>query len=266
MIKITGLRIAALLAALILSGCRLPAGEPAEIEYAGLKCVVVEERNQAKIMKLFQQMQAEGAKEGYTPFIILRDEDKSGRSVLDEWLGFAEEDHGSLSEYTRQILNEYEDLDAEEYFESSAQYYLEQQQWEKGEGQLYVGDINAAVPDHELYIDYVEQIYIAKVPTVKPYEVLAYIPVGGFNDCPPTKYHLAVAKKWYEAYGAVPCAVSYDIVQYYLADPVTDDAALEELKREQYIYCYDIVDQGVGSLENLKRSLNGSSIWFFWWD
>lgn len=265
-----GLRLVALMTTLLLTGCKMAAGEPAaeelaEIEYAGLNCVVVEERNQTKIMKLFNHMQAEGIKEGYTPLIILRDQ-KSGRSVLDEWLGYAEEDHGSLSEYTKQILDEYKDMDAEQYFESSAEYYLEHLQWEGGEGQPYIADIEAAGPDHNLSINYAEHIYIAKVPTDKPYEVLAYLPIGGFNNCPPTKAHLAIAKKWYEKYGAVPCAVSHDIVQYYLADPVKDDAALEELKREQYIYCNDVVDQGVGSLENLKRSLDGSSIWFFWWD
>jgi len=251
----------------LLTGFKSAEIKRTEIEYAGLNCVVVEGKNAENIMELFQQMQAEGEREGYCPLIILRDEQTSGgRSVLDEWLEMQAEDYGSLTEYTQLLLSEYKDIEAEDYFDTKSELYLEYIQWENGEGQSYITGNPDVEPQNELYISYVEDIYIAKVPTDKPYEVLAYIPMGGYNDCPPTQEHMAIAKKWYEEYGAVPCAVSYDIVQYYLDIPVTEDAALEKLKKEQFIYCYDIVLQGVGSIENLMRSLDGSRFWFFWWD
>lgn len=252
-----------LLPVFLLTGCQPGETKREEIEYAGLPCVVVEDRASEKIMDLFRQMQTEGREEGYSPLIILRDEQTpGGRSVLDDWMEVQAEDHRSLPEYTEQLLMEYKGIDADEYFERMSDYYLEQVEWEAGDE---YGD-EVMEPDHELYTAYVEQIYIAKVPTDLPYEVLAYLPMGGYNDCPMPEEHLAIAKKWYEEYGAVPCAVSYDTVQYYLELPVTDEDALTELKREQFIYCYDIVTQGVGSLEYLKQSLDGSSIWFFWWD
>ena len=238
-----------------------------EIEYAGLNCVAVEDKNSVKIMKLFRQMQAEGEKAGYCPLIILRDEETQGdRSVLDEWLGIQSEDYNSLNDYTQFLLSEYKDIDVEEYFDSMSEFYLQQAQWEEGEGQPYLLEIEKAGPQNELSVSFIKDIYIAKVPTDNPYEVLAYIPMGGYNDCPSTDNHIAIAKKWYEEYGAVPCAVSYDTVQYYLAKPVTDDTSLEQLKKEHFIYCYDIVAQGVGSLEDLKRSNKGSRFWYFWWD
>jgi hypothetical protein len=47
--------------------------------------------------------------------------------------------------------------------------------------------------------------------------------------------------------------------------PATRDVAVE-LAREQYLYCNDIVDQGLGSLEALAASLMEANWWFFWWD
>ncbi len=274
MIKIVKLAVLAVMSIVIISGCKTDeAGAGNEVtqyaglEYAGLECVVVEEKDPDKIMKIFREMQAEGREMGYTPLIVLRDEwPGDERSVLDECLELSAEDYGSLEAYTTWLLDEYQTIDAENYFNENSKFYLEYAEWEQGAGMEYIGDLGEAESQDDLYISFIEDIYIAKVPTDKPYEVLAYIPIGGFNDCPANEDHLAIAKQWYEEYGAVPCAVSYDIVQYYLETPVTDEAALEKLKREQYIYCYDIVDQGVGSLENLARSLDGSKFWFFWWD
>jgi hypothetical protein len=47
--------------------------------------------------------------------------------------------------------------------------------------------------------------------------------------------------------------------------PATREEALE-LAREQYFYCNDIVDQGMGSYRRLAAGLMASDWWFFWWD
>jgi len=47
--------------------------------------------------------------------------------------------------------------------------------------------------------------------------------------------------------------------------PRTREAALE-LAREQYVYCSDIVDQGVQTLSALAAVLMESDWWYFWWD
>jgi hypothetical protein len=44
---------------------------------------------------------------------------------------------------------------------------------------------------------------------------------------------------------------------------------MEEARRlahEQFIYCADIVHQGVQTESNLAQTLLGSGNWFFWWD
>ena len=47
--------------------------------------------------------------------------------------------------------------------------------------------------------------------------------------------------------------------------PGTRDEALN-LAREQYAYCNDIVDQGVGTLSTLAAELTAHDWWYFWWD
>jgi Domain of unknown function (DUF4253) len=47
--------------------------------------------------------------------------------------------------------------------------------------------------------------------------------------------------------------------------PSTKEEALK-LAQEQYWFCYDIVEQGVGTIENLAGGLMASSVWYFWWD
>ena len=47
--------------------------------------------------------------------------------------------------------------------------------------------------------------------------------------------------------------------------PSTREEALI-LAQEQYWFCYDIVEQGVGTIENLAAGLMESSVWYFWWD
>ncbi len=38
-----------------------------------------------------------------------------------------------------------------------------------------------------------------------------------------------------------------------------------KLAREQYLYCGDIVSQGVGSIAGLAAILEVSTHWYFWW-
>ncbi len=47
--------------------------------------------------------------------------------------------------------------------------------------------------------------------------------------------------------------------------PATREQAFA-LAREQYFYCNDIIDQGMGSYRALAAGLMASDWWFFWWD
>ncbi len=110
------------------------------------------------------------------------------------------------------------------------------------------------------------EIILAKIPTANPWELAVWMPMGGFNDCPKPAEQMAVFRYWYEKYGAIPALVSYDIWEMELSKPPVTNEECEQLACEQYAFCYDIVDQGVGSIRALASELRHATTWYFWWD
>lgn len=108
-------------------------------------------------------------------------------------------------------------------------------------------------------------IYLAGIPTKNPWEILRWVPFGGWNECPMPAEMMAVLRYWHEKYGAVPACVGADTLELYVQHPVSAEQALE-LAKEQYAFCTDIVDQGVGSVGALAKQLQTSTVWYFWWD
>ena len=110
-------------------------------------------------------------------------------------------------------------------------------------------------------------LILAKIPVKNPWEVFAYLPFGGWNECPDTAELMAIARYWLEQHGAVPAAITHDVLECALPAPVPADQAME-LAMEQYAFCPDVVDQGPedASIGWLADTLRQSDKWFFWWD
>jgi hypothetical protein len=60
--------------------------------------------------------------------------------------------------------------------------------------------------------------------------------------------------------------MSADTVELDVSCPVVGRERALALAREHFIYCYDIVHQGTGTLDHLAATLSNSGVWFFWWD
>ena len=60
--------------------------------------------------------------------------------------------------------------------------------------------------------------------------------------------------------------MSRDIIEMSVAHPPRTRESALIVAREQYVYCSDIVDQGVGTISNLAATLLNGRIWYFWWD
>ena len=45
-------------------------------------------------------------------------------------------------------------------------------------------------------------LLLVEIPVKNPWEVFAYLPFGGWNECPDTPELMAVTKYWFEQYGA----------------------------------------------------------------
>ena len=110
-------------------------------------------------------------------------------------------------------------------------------------------------------------LILAKIPVKNPWEIFAYLPFGDWNECPDTQSLMAVAKYWFEQYGAVPAAMTHDELEFLLPAPISEKKAMDAAV-EQYGFCPDVIDQGpeeatVGALADVLRQ---STVWYFWWD
>ena len=71
--------------------------------------------------------------------------------------------------------------------------------------------------DEIFYVD--EDDVLALIPVRYPWQVIAWLPIGGFNWCPTPEYQTAFAKHMYEAYDAEIMSVHGDVINYYLETP-----------------------------------------------
>jgi hypothetical protein len=110
------------------------------------------------------------------------------------------------------------------------------------------------------------KVYIGLAPTDDWTAIPAFLRWGGWNACPQSEYHVAALRTWRDRYGAELVGISFDTMNLRVASkPKTREEALA-LARDQYIYCADIVDQGVQTYSALAADLMANDWWYFWWD
>ena len=234
-------------------------------EYLGCPCTYFPSaKDDSSIMEAYYQAQARGKQEGFVPMLVavdelllecfeLNGEDKSAEQARQELLSAPLE---SGEEFLQQWLRE-----IKENLEEDEPGYWEQLMGEVSDGEgidrflsLWDFDGKKTVP-----------VVLAEIPVKHPWEVFAYLPFGGWNECPANEEHMAVAKYWFEKYGAVPALMTHDVLEYSLPAPVSQERAME-VAWEQFTYCSDIVEQGVGTVGRLADGLSKSFYWYFWWD
>ncbi|TLD72557.1 DUF4253 domain-containing protein [Phragmitibacter flavus] len=110
------------------------------------------------------------------------------------------------------------------------------------------------------------EVFIATIPTADSSAVPIFLRFGDWNACPSPHVHTAMARYWRDRFGAEIATLSSDVIEFTVARPPADDTQALELAWQQYLYCSDIVDQGVGSVATLAKALRHSTRWYFWWD
>jgi len=111
-----------------------------------------------------------------------------------------------------------------------------------------------------------KQALVAEIDCGEAWQIPAYLGFGNWNDCPPPEDHCALWRVWQERYDAHIIGVSHDVVEAVVRRPPTDRRGALELAHQQYVYCPDLVDQGMGEIELLAALLLRGTSWFFWWD
>ena len=220
------------------------------------ECMKIEkDLDEAVVLEQFINLRKEGKKNNFTPLIILQDY----QGIMINNIKITQEDYGSLDIFTKKNLDEYKKIDVNSFFSDRKTKYEDEDNLILTEGD------NIYKPSNSLYLENNNNIYIAKIPTDKVYEVLAYVPFGGFNDCPENSVHISIAKHWYEKYGAYPICIGPDTIQFKIDNKIKKEE-IEQLALEQYLYCGNIIWQGFESLNNLKTSIGNLCLWYFWWD
>lgn len=215
------------------------------------------------IMSAYNEAFAKREMGGYTPLIIVIDD------TLLEVVGEFAHTHAELLANQEKMLGS-EPINARKWFvdkltEEKNDFgedwndvvgTLEKNPEDKSNG--FLGIVNYSTKKSE-------ECILAKIPTEKPWGVFAWLPFGGWNECPMPEEILWIAKYWYETRGAIPAVMTRDVLEFSAA-PVKNETDAMYLALEQFAFCNDIVFQGVDTIGRLAGMLMQSSAWYFWWD
>lgn len=215
-----------------------------------------------------------GKQGGYVPVLVKVDETLMECMVMNTGQGDEVDfDLENVRAYRQKMLGT--ELPAmKDYFEGLIQKREEEWRQDKVTKEEKIGEIQDGKPNNDLagYWNYstrlTDEVLLVRVPVDRPWKIFAWLPMGNWNECPDTPVLMAVAKYWYETYGAVPANLSHDELEFYVEKPVESQAEAMELAMEHYVFCPDCVDQ-CGNNDTIGKradSLRQSTIWYFWWD
>ena len=225
-------------------------------------------KNPAHIQAAYEHSLADVKNEPYIPVIIHVDD------ILAETLEMFEEELESgetLSDRRKKLIARAEGF-AEAWFTNRLSEMKEQygqQDWEQLIGSVTECAKGENNTHFSGYVDFESgktcEAVLAKIPVENPWEVFAWVPFGGWNECPSHEEMLVIGKYWYQRYKAVPAVISHDTLEF-AALPVKDKSAALGLALEQFAFCGDIIYQGTDTVGRLAGILMQSSVWYFWWD
>jgi hypothetical protein len=222
-------------------------------------CQLLKEQDVEGVMKRYRETLMEGKRKGYTPLLIIPSE--TMLELLDP-----EAHREYLVDDRETILGKAKEIDVEELLNNLQEGVMSDEDDDEYDitGEFSIEES----PKHFLSIeeDLNEKIILAKIPTDKPWEVAAWVPMGGFNECPLPEEQVAIFKYWHDKYRATPAVVTPDIWELYVENPPKTQEEAVSLAWEQFGFCGDIVWQGVGSVNGLAGTLIHSKVWYFWWD
>ncbi len=202
-----------------------------------------------------------GKTEGFCPALICLDE------YAVEWLEEVVKNESDKEEIIAGCENNGEDILKQrftEYTEDYEEEELKQMIGEETEGeelQEFIG--YRSFSDGMLEAD----TLLLELPVKNPWEIIGYLPMGGWNECPCPEDMIAVCKYWYEKYQAVPAVFTHDVMEFYAPLQLNGTDSLDAAK-EHYAFCPDRVEQATRTyrISELAAGLKGSKVWYFWWD
>jgi hypothetical protein len=221
------------------------------------------------VIARYKELAAQGVREGFFPLIVVGSDD-----YLAETLELALEDEDlentpeDVAAFREGVLHSAKDIDAKTVLAERLAEYMETY-GEAIMGEFHEYELDASFCAHTDGTNPHPELIVAKVPTRNPWELAAWIPMGGYNSCPSPAEQVAVFKYWYEKYGAVPAVVSHDEWELEVARPPLTDEDAEALAKEHFAFCDDRVVQVIQDADTVRAlagQLKSSITWYFWWD
>ena len=223
----------------------------------------IKAKNYKEIERKYLASYKEGKEKGFTPVFLVLDDVLLEKFELD----MEDENTDNIMDIVKSNLEKYKNINAVEFLKKSqdenTEDYFTEKDYKFDNKEKYNLELSTLF-DYEG--NFKDNVILVKVPIKNPYEVLGYFGMGGYNDCPLPAEQVAVAKYWYEKYGAVPAVITYDEIEFYVEKPVQTLEEAKKLAVEHYAFCYDIVDQCYGTFEKLADGLYKNIQWYFWWD
>ena len=212
-----------------------------------------------EVMDAYEQAMQQGQQQGFTPILVPSDD------VLEEYLGILEDDNYSLEDILKTKLESGEEL-LKKYFAAYSEDIVDMEAFV---GVFY--DKPTAIDSFLAFQSFPSEKNIETilfhVPTTKPWELVAYVPFGGWNDCPRVEEMMAICKYWFEKYGAIPVTIAHDVMEMRVSTPVAKQDSLQVAK-EHFAFAPDRVYQNTETetLAEVAACIAASKIWYFWWD
>lgn len=225
-----------------------------------------------EIQNAYEQAVIEGKKKGFVPILVVSDD------TFAEWLGILEDE-----EYSKEKIISQERKDAKEILKKRFKEYTEgyiddingKEAFQKNDMLLseFMGEKEGGGTLLKLsgFINYkgdIQETILFEIPVKYPWEVIAWIPMGGWNECPDASEMMEICRYWYEQYGAVPSMISHDILEFTVEKLADCKENAWELAKEHYAFCPDRVEQCTrsGTLGEVADCISKSTVWYFWWD
>ena len=214
-----------------------------------------------EVSKKYLAAYKDGKEKGYTPVFLVLDD-----NLLETFeINMEDENTDNMMELVKSNLEKYKDINAVEFLKKFQEQTTDDV---KEDIEEYFTDDDYEFDDDDksnlelsTLFDYEgnfkENVILVKVPTTKPYEILAYFGMGSEG--------IATVKYWYEKYGAVPAAITYDEIEFYVERPVQTFEEAKKLAIEQYAFCYGLLWECYDTLDELASAIYKNVHWYFWW-
>lgn len=229
--------------------------------------IISKENTEEDVNREYDEAFIRGKSEGFVPVLVPADE------TLAEWFGMDDSDEN----YAKEKIIESEknsEKSGGELLDEWYNQYIEDfyEDYEKGEAE-FKGEFDDKYDINSLssFGDFhggIEETILFEIPVKNPWEVIAWIPFGGWNECPAPVEMITICHDWYDKYKAVPAAITHDQLEFIVEEPISDEETAWKVAKQHYAFCTDRVDQctETGTLGEVAGSILNSKVWYFWWD